>query len=435
MGVLLSQPIVNKISESGGDNRLAYGRSSMQGWRVTMEDAHAAVLDLRDPDDPTKAGSEGRISFFGVYDGHTGDRVANFSGENVHKILAKEPAFKDSNYEQALKDGFLSTDRAILQDRQFWDDVSGCTASTALITDTKIYVANAGDSRTVLSVKGRAKPLSFDHKPWNEGEKARICAAGGSVNSGRVNGNLALSRAIGDFGYKWRADLPPEQQMVTAFPDVVIHEVSDDDEFLVIACDGIWDCKSSQAVIEFVRRGIAAKQELHTICENMMDDCLAKWNETDGGAGGAGCDNMTMIVVALLRNMMTKEEWYDLIAKRVADGDGPCAPPKYAKFRRPGVHPTNFDDSPDEFDIRVTNSSVRSTGGHGHIMLNDGSEVSTDSEEVFDDEEPGNEEESDDEALERIAATEKGDEGEEMKDESKPEKGKENKEIDISSKT
>ncbi|KAG0634236.1 phosphatase 2C-like domain-containing protein [Tuber brumale] len=317
MGVTLSRPMVDKISESGEDNRLAYGISSMQGWRVTMEDAHAAVLDLQNPDDPTKAGSEGRISFFGVYDGHCGDMVARFSGENVHKILAKQPAFKDSNYEQALKDGFLSTDRAILQDPRYRGDVSGCTASTALITDTKIYVANAGDSRTVLSVKGRAKPLSFDHKPQNEGEKARICAAGGSVYDGRVNGNLALSRAIGDFKYKRRADLPPEQQMVTAFPDVVIHEVSDDDEFLVIACDGIWECQSSQAVIEFVRRGIAAKQELHTICENMMDQCL----DSRGVTGGVGQDNMTMTVVALLKNMMIKEEWYDLIAKRVADGD------------------------------------------------------------------------------------------------------------------
>jgi len=80
-----------------------------------MEDAHAAVLDLQNPDDPTKASSEGRISFFGVYDGHTGDRVANFCGENVHKILAKQSAFKDSNYEQALKDGFLSTDTTILE--------------------------------------------------------------------------------------------------------------------------------------------------------------------------------------------------------------------------------------------------------------------------------------------------------------------------------
>jgi protein phosphatase PTC2/3 len=99
--------------------------------------------------------------------------------------------------------------------------------------------------------------LSFDHKPQNEGvyllthfficfplsvilgEKARIVAAGGFVDFGRVNGNLALSRAIGDFEFKKSTDLAPEQQIVTAFPDVVTHEITSDDEFLVIACDGV----------------------------------------------------------------------------------------------------------------------------------------------------------------------------------------------------
>ena len=71
------------------------------------------------------------------------------------------------------------------------------------------------------------------------GEKARITAAGGFVDFGRVNGNLALSRAIGDFEFKKSAKLPPEQQIVTAYPDVVVHEISDDDEFLVVACDGM----------------------------------------------------------------------------------------------------------------------------------------------------------------------------------------------------
>ena len=70
------------------------------------------------------------------------------------------------------------------------------------------------------------------------GEKDRITAAGGFVDFGRVNGNLALSRAIGDFEFKKSADLPPEQQIVTSFPDVVIHDFTDDDEFMVIACDG-----------------------------------------------------------------------------------------------------------------------------------------------------------------------------------------------------
>ena len=72
----------------------------------------------------------------------------------------------------------------------------------------------------------------------NAVEKARITAAGGFVDFGRVNGNLALSRAIGDFEFKKGADLAPEKQIVTAYPDVVMHEISEDDEVLVLACDG-----------------------------------------------------------------------------------------------------------------------------------------------------------------------------------------------------
>lgn len=76
---------------------------------------------------------------------------------------------------------------------------------------------------------------------FHVGEKARINAAGGFVDFGRVNGNLALSRAIGDFEFKKSAELAPEQQIVTAFPDVTVHEITDDDEFLVVACDGSYD--------------------------------------------------------------------------------------------------------------------------------------------------------------------------------------------------
>lgn len=402
MGQTLSEPVVEKTSESGGDDRLIFGLSCMQGWRISMEDAHAAVLDLQDYDKPRKPTTvENRLSFFGVYDGHGGDKVAIFSGENIHKILAKQAAFQEGKFEQALKDGFLATDRAILQDIRYEDEVSGCTASAALITNDKIYVANAGDSRTVLGVKGRAKPLSFDHKPQNEGEKARIMAAGGFVDFGRVNGNLALSRAIGDFEFKKSAKLPPEQQIVTAFPDVVVHEISDDDEFLVVACDGIWDCQSSQSVTEFVRRGIAAKQELHKICENMMDNCLASNSET----GGVGCDNMTMMIIGILRGK-TKEQWYDLIAKRVADGDGPCAPPEYAEFRGPGKRPVGSipsfaEESPDEFDD--------DKGGFIHTAIRSGQTI------MLGD---GTEGEKDDEALKKTPAKEKSDDVD-MKDASK----------------
>ncbi|KAI6961628.1 protein phosphatase [Hortaea werneckii] len=371
MGQTLSEPVVDKKSDEGQDDRVSFGVSAMQGWRISMEDAHAAVLDLQPlegEEEVKPADSDVRISFFGVYDGHGGDKVAIYTGEHLHKIIAKQESFKKKDFEQALKDGFLAIDRAILSDPKYEEEVSGCTASVGIITKDKIYVGNSGDSRSVLGIKGRAKPLSFDHKPQNEGEKARICAAGGFVDFGRVNGNLALSRAIGDFEFKKSADLPPEQQIVTAFPDVTIHEIGEDDEFLVIACDGIWDCQSSQAVVEFVRRGIAAKQELHSICENMMDNCLASNSET----GGVGCDNMTMVVVGLLRGK-TKEEWYNMIAERVANGDGPCAPPE-----GPGNRRNRFDDSSDDYDMDMdqrTRMLGRGSNSGRIILLGDGTEL------------------------------------------------------------
>lgn len=80
-------------------------------------------------------------------------------------------------------------------------------------------------------------------------------------------------------------------------------------------------------MIEFVRRGIAERQQLSKICENMMDNCLASSSET----GGVGCDNMTMIIIALLKGK-SKDEWYKEIADRVSNGDGPCAPPEYGEI-------------------------------------------------------------------------------------------------------
>ncbi|KAL1869988.1 hypothetical protein VTK73DRAFT_2858 [Phialemonium thermophilum] len=384
MGQTLSEPVVEKTSSTGEDDRLIYGVSAMQGWRISMEDSHTTVLDLLAHNKEAAKSHPTRLSFFGVYDGHGGSTVAQFAGDNIHNIITKQEAFKSGNYEQALKDGFLATDRAILTDPKYEEEVSGCTACVGLIAGDKIYIANAGDSRSVLGVRGRAKPLSFDHKPQNEAEKARIQAAGGFVDFGRVNGNLALSRAIGDFEFKKSADLAPEQQIVTAYPDVVVHELGDDDEFLVIACDGIWDCQSSQAVVEFVRRGIAAKQDLDKICENMMDNCLASNSET----GGVGCDNMTMIIVGFLRGR-SKEEWYEEIARRVANGDGPCAPPEYAEFRGPGVH-HNFDDSDSGYDVEADNKPGKSISFGNYrgriIFLGDGTEILTDSDdtEMFD---------------------------------------------------
>lgn len=88
----------------------------MQGWRISMEDSHTTVLNLAPPsaNDGNKTGGPGKLSFFGVYDGHGGDKVALFAGDHIHEIVYKQDTFQAGDYAQGLKDGFLATDRAIL---------------------------------------------------------------------------------------------------------------------------------------------------------------------------------------------------------------------------------------------------------------------------------------------------------------------------------
>ncbi|KAJ3082904.1 Protein phosphatase 2C 2 [Quaeritorhiza haematococci] len=234
MGQTLSEPVRDKNTTSGYDDRLYYGSSSMQGWRITMEDAHTTLLNLN-----ADKSSAPRISFFGVFDGHGGPTVAKYAGAKLHFRVAKDEYYKKGVFGEALKSGFLGVDEDLRSDQEFANDPSGCTAVACLITDDwRIFVANAGDSRAVLSSKGEAIPLSFDHKPANQAELKRITAAGGFVEFGRVNGNLALSRAIGDFEFKRNNELPPEEQVVTAYPDVVERQLEEGDEFVVLACDG-----------------------------------------------------------------------------------------------------------------------------------------------------------------------------------------------------
>ncbi|KAM6503638.1 Protein phosphatase 2C (PP2C)-like domain containing protein [Amanita muscaria] len=334
MGQFLSSPETKKKTGSGGNDRYLYAVTEMHGWRIDMEDAHATVLDLD--------GEPNSNVFFAVYDGHGDDRVSKYAGENLHKRLLSEDEYHERNYDTALKKAFLGTDEDLLATGE--GETSGATAVAALLTtDNKIYVANAGDSRSVIDIKGEAKPLSFDHKPTNEPERARICAAGGSVESGRVDGNLAMSRlamsrALGDFQFKKNNELTPEKQIVTADPDVICHEVTEEDEFLVLACDGmlshrsqryaiteavvkgIWDCLSSQQVVDIVRYEISEGKELSEITELICDHCLAP-DTTRVYQDMIGCDNMTVLIVAILHGR-SKEEWYSWIADRVKNKYG-----------------------------------------------------------------------------------------------------------------
>ncbi|CEI95336.1 Putative Protein phosphatase [Rhizopus microsporus] len=248
-----------------------------------MEDAHTTLLKLGDTN----------CSFFGVYDGHGGSSIAQYTGQTLYKKLLESKHFAKKEYKEAFRDAFMSVDKALLEDNNYALDPSGCTAVAALITDdNNIIVANAGDSRAIISSGGKAKPLSFDHKPTNEVEMERIIKAGGFVEFGRVNGNLALSRAIGDFEFKQSEELAAEEQVVTCNPDLTEHKITKEDDFIVLACDGIWDCMSNQEVVDFVQKGISLGKKLEEICEDLMDHCIADEETTNG----LGYDNMSVII-------------------------------------------------------------------------------------------------------------------------------------------
>jgi len=178
---------------------------------------------------------------------------------------------------------------------------AGCTSIVVAIRDGYIIAANAGDSRALLSRAGKAVALSWDHKPQSEIESSRIKNAGGFVSeNGRVNGNLNLSRSIGDLKYKVDKSLKREEQIITAEPDIHIEKLDPkNDEFLILACDGIWDVLTRQECVDEVRKRILAnkKATLSEICEDIVKNvCLA---ENTQGAMGKGCDNMTLMVVRL----------------------------------------------------------------------------------------------------------------------------------------
>ena len=155
-------------------------------------------------------------------------------------------------------------------------DSIGCTANVILIDKMqKIYAANAGDSRCVLGRGGKAFPLSFDHKPDDEIELRRIEKAGSVVTEGRVDGNLNLSRALGDLKYKTNKDLKPEEWPITANPDVKCVDLQPEDDFIVMGCDGIWETKSNDEMVEYIYDRLKQKKELKAIVEELLHDIIS----------------------------------------------------------------------------------------------------------------------------------------------------------------
>jgi len=303
----------------------------MQGWRKRQEDAHLAEVSKGEKKD---------IDVFGVFDGHGGKEISKFVSNHFLDELVKNKNLA-TNMELALKETFIKMDE-IMQTKEGIEEIkkysrqskeeddrqskneppnsqmnlisklmtpkdpeandiymrTGCTACVMGVDETskKIYFANAGDSRVVLCRKGVAEEMSTDHKPELEIEKNRIYKADGWISEGRVKGNLNLTRGFGDLEYKQNKNLKPEEQMITANPDIKIIDYDKDIDFVIIGCDGIWDCLSNQSACEFVAKRLKNTPDIKIskIIEEMLDEIVAKDLYNDSGVG---CDNMTCIVI------------------------------------------------------------------------------------------------------------------------------------------
>lgn len=99
----------------------------------------------------------------------------------------------------------------------------------------------------------------------------------------RVNGSLAVSRALGDFEYKNVEGCGPCEQLVSPEPEVFVRDRNDTDEFLILACDGIWDVMSNEDLCQFVRHRLQITDDLAEITSHIVDTCLCKVRNAEIG--------------------------------------------------------------------------------------------------------------------------------------------------------
>lgn len=190
------------------------------------------------------------ISVFGVLDGHGGIECSQYGVEEIPMKIAgnlrKSAPTNPITPEDAMFRSFAQVDREFLY--SFQGSTAGSTANVMLFdgTDHMCYIANTGDTRAILS-RDQGKEvydLSYDRKATDPEEIARIARCGGFVEKGRVLGSLAVSRALGDAILK----LDSYESVLICDPEITGFFISQRDDFIVIASDGLWDVMSSQEV-------------------------------------------------------------------------------------------------------------------------------------------------------------------------------------------
>ncbi|XP_062023808.1 probable protein phosphatase 2C 22 isoform X1 [Rosa rugosa] len=254
------------------------------GSRSNMEDVYVCVDNFMH-DYGLKNFTDGPSAFYGVFDGHGGKHAADFACSNLPKFIFEDEDFP-GDIQKVVSSAFLQTDTAF-QEACTLDATlaSGTTALTALLVGRLLVVANAGDCRAVLCRRGKAIAMSSDHKPICSKEIKRVEACGGSVYDGYLNGQLNVTRALGDWhmeGMKSRDGGP-----LSAEPEVKTVKLTEEDEFLIIGCDGIWDVFRSQNAVDFARRRLQEHNDPATCSKDLVDEALKRKSS----------DNLAVVVV------------------------------------------------------------------------------------------------------------------------------------------
>jgi len=236
-----------------GQLTVRWGVSERQGRRPTMEDAYLAQPDMRSVlkknssafhrHDKLLQEADAHYVLFGIFDGHNGFQAAHFAAQKLPYIYALLSA---QDVVQLMQATFKTIHEHIIRQME-----AGTTAVVALLRRSKLYLAWAGDARAVLESNGAVSYATRDHKPNDPTERAAIEKRGGRVMNvngvWRVDGNLAIARALGDRTIA---------KHITAIPDVHVIQLDSTNSFLILACDGIWDVLSSQEAVDIVRNAL-----------------------------------------------------------------------------------------------------------------------------------------------------------------------------------
>ncbi|KAG8495687.1 hypothetical protein CXB51_013533 [Gossypium anomalum] len=266
---------------------LRSGEWSDIGGRPYMEDTHVCIADLA-KNFGRNLMSEDTVSFYGVFDGHGGKDASQFVRDHLPRVIVEDADFP-LDIEKAVTRSFMETDAAFAKSCSLESALaSGTTALTAMIFGRSLLVANAGDSRAVLSRCGTAIEMSKDHRPCCMKERRRIESLGGFIDDGYLNGQLGVTRALGNWHLEGMKEMGERIGPLSAEPELKMITLTKEDEFLIIGSDGIWDVFTSQNAVDFTRRRLQEHNDVKLCCKEMVGEAIKR----------GATDNLTVVLVS-----------------------------------------------------------------------------------------------------------------------------------------